>query len=169
MSDVAGPQTHPASGELALFALCGELLVAIVAAPIQTIRQVAETQARAGDAGGWLVSTDDGIVPGWDLGELLGQGSSDAAWVVADVPQVARIALRVGRCLTVHALPPCRPIPAGIFQARGEALAAGFAATSVTELAAHVAGVVVELAHLLGPRERGWIARLGSHGRDRAG
>jgi len=156
---------HPATGQLALLALCGDLVVAIEAMSIHAIRQVAETTARSVGDGLAVIELDGARVPGWDLCELLGLGAGNHAWVVVDLPGLrGRVGFRVGRCVMVHPLPSCRTIPRGIFTARGDAVAAGFSVAAIPELAEHVSGVVLDLARLLTERERGLTARIGEEG-----
>lgn len=146
------------SGErLALMALCGELVIAIDAMAIVQLRSVAETASRDAGHGMSVLDLDGELVAGWDLGELLGMPPCHDAWVLTQLPGIARpVAFRIGRCIVVHALPPCRPVPGGIFTARAGAITAGFAALAAPLLAEHVSGVVVDLARVLdaGERER---------------
>jgi hypothetical protein len=149
---------HPASGRLALLALCGDLVIAVEAMSIREIRRTAETTARPLDRGMFAVELDGERVRGWDLGELLGIASEPTAWVVVDLPGGRRAAFRVGRCMSVQSLPICRSLPFGIFTRRARALAAGFATTGIPELEDHCSGVVVDLTHILDERELASIA-----------
>jgi hypothetical protein len=157
---------HPASHRLALLALCGDLVVAIDAMSIREIRRVDETALRATDDGGSLLELDGELgrvlVPGWDLGNLLGIEGDPSAWVIVDLPgSLRRVGLRLGRCVTVQALPVCRSIPRGIFARRPRAIAAGFATAAIPELTEHVSGVVIDLAGVLGDGELAFLAKAG--------
>jgi hypothetical protein len=152
---------HPASGRLALLALCGDLVVAIDAMSIREIRRVEETTARPLDRGMFAVDLDGERVRGWDLGDLIGIALVPTAWVIVDLPGSRRGALRVGRCVTVQSLPVCRTLPHGIFTSRARALAAGFSTAGIAEFEDHCSGVVVDLAHILGDRELAAIAPPG--------
>lgn len=153
---------HPASGRLALLALCGELVIAIDAMAVLEIRRVAETTVRV-EPGGLIVLEHAGaLARGWDLAQLLGLGTSSAAWVITAIPGLARpVGFRVGRCVLVQPLPTCRPIPRGLFTARADTLVAGFSTAGVPELADRVSGVVVDLARVLDDHERAQCAPIG--------
>jgi hypothetical protein len=156
---------HVASARLALMALCGDLVVAIDAMAIHTIRTVTETTARAVERGIWVLDIDGELVPGWDLGELLALGPCELAWVVVDLPGgLHRVGLRLGRCVMVQPLPVCRAIPRGIFTDRAASIAAGFSTAEIPELTGYVSGVVIDLAHVLADRE---LARIDELGRGR--
>jgi hypothetical protein len=174
---------HPISHQLALFALCGDLVVAIDAMSIREVRPVEDTAVRAASHGVWLIEPErrsredqddhgerealDGEhagapVPGWDLGELLGIESAPSAWVIVELPGSGRrVGFRLGRCVTVQSLPVCRAIPRGIFASRRYALAAGFSTAGIPELSEHVSGVVLDLAGVLGDGELGLLANVG--------
>lgn len=166
---------HPASHELALLAHCGELAIAIEARTIHQMRRAAELPSfRDGEL--LYVDLDGELVPAWDLGELLGLGTATAAWVIADLPTPVsrRVAFRVGRCVSVRALPRCEPVPARACPARAGAIAAAFVATDLAELADVATAVVIDLARVLGPAElatlAGQAATLGvGRGADPAG
>jgi hypothetical protein len=177
--DPAGPAVvtaraeHPASGRLALFALCGDLVVAIDAISIREIRRVEETTARAVnrrmsvlELGGELAGE---LVAGWDLGALLGIEASASAWLILDLPGSHRpVGFRLGRCVTVQPLPVCRAIPRGIFTPRPQAIVAAFSTAAIPELTDHVSGAVIDLARLLGDGEHAAMAKLGKEGREAA-
>jgi hypothetical protein len=178
---------HPVSHQLALFALCGDLVVAIDAMAIREVRPVEDTEARAVGNGVSLLdlerSRDDqddhgerealdgelgAAVPGWDLGELLGIEAAPSAWAIIELPgSRRRVGLRLGRCVTVQSLPVCRAIPRGIFASRPRAIAAGFSTTAIPELSEHISGVVLDLAGVLGDGELGALATVGG-GREAA-
>jgi len=153
---------HPVSHQLALFALCGDLVVAIDVMAIREIRPVEEIALRDAGGGVSLLELSGDLagapVPGWDLGDLLGVEDAAAAWVIVELPGSGRpIGLRVGRCVTVQSLPVCRAIPRGIFTNRAHAIAAGFSTAEIPELSAHVSGVVLDLAGVLGDDELGAV------------
>jgi hypothetical protein len=153
---------HSATGRLALLALCGELVIAIDAMSTLAVRHAAETPARAAGDGLAVLELDGAQLPGWDLGELLGLGTCDDAWVIVELPGLARpVGFRVGRCVLVQPLPVCRALPRGVFTRRADAITAGFSVADVPELAAHVSGVVVDLARVLTDRERAITEQLG--------
>lgn len=157
---------HPASAQLALFALCGDLVVAIDAMSIRQIRRVEETTARAVNRRMSLLELGGELVAGWDLGELLGVELSASAWLIVDLPGSLRpVGFRLGRCVTVQALPVCRALPRGIFTRRPPAIVAGFSTATIPELTGHVSGVVVDLARALGDGERAAMAKLGKEDR----
>ena len=165
---------HPASGQLALLALCSDLVIAIEALSIHEIRRTAETVTRSIAPGMWALELDSRMVPGWDLGELLGLGSCTTAWVIVDLPRpTRRVGFRIGRCFMVEPLPVCRAIPRGIFTGtdaaeagRPEAIAAGFSVAGIPELAGHVSGVVIDLTRVLTEPERVAAAHLAKDGRE---
>ena len=157
---------HPVSHQLALFALCGDLVVAIDVMAIREVRPVEDTAVRAASHGISLLELDGeqagAPVPGWDLGELLGIDSAPSAWVIVELPGSGRpVGFRLGRCVTVQSLPVCRAIPRGIFASRRYALAAGFSTAGIPELSEHVSGVVLDLAGVLGDGELGLLANVG--------
>lgn len=232
---------HPVSHRLALFALCGDLVVAIDVMSIREIRPIEETAVRAAGHGVSLLQLerhrredgdDDGVrealerhaddqgqrdaddqgerdahgqgqrealerdahgqgerdaegqgerdadgegerealddelagalVPGWDLGDLLGVEAVPSAWAIVELPGSGRlVGLRLGRCVTVQSLPVCRAIPRGIFASRPRAIAAGFSTAEIPELSAHVSGVVLDLSGVLGDGELGFLAKVG--------
>jgi hypothetical protein len=178
---------HPVSHQLALFALCGDLVVAVDAMSIREVRPVEDTAVRARNGGLVLdlerrsrEDQDDkgkrealdgdlaGGVPGWDLGELLGIEAAPSAWVIVELPGSGRrVGLRIGRCVTVQALPVCRAIPRGIFASRPRAIAAGFSTAAIPELSEHISGVVLDLAGVLGAGELGALANA-EEGREAA-
>lgn len=152
---------HPASGRLALLALCGDLVIAIDAMSIREIRRVAETTARAAERGMSVLELDGELVPGWDIGELLGLETAPSAWVIVDLPAAHRpVAFRVGRCVMVQPLPRCRALPPGVFTSRAQAMAAAFSTAAIPELSGHVSGVVMELSGLLGDGELASMSRI---------
>ena len=159
---------HPASGRLALLALCGELVIAVDAMSIREIRRVAETTARPLGRGMFALELDGERVRGWDLGDLLGVATAPLAWVIVDLPGARRAAFRVGHCVTVQSLPVCRALPHGIFTSRTRALAAGFSTAAIPGLEDQCSGVVIDLAHILGDRELASIASPREEGRDAA-
>jgi chemotaxis signal transduction protein len=166
---MTGLPEHPASHQLALLALCGDLVVAIDVMSIREIRRAAETTARTVDRGMSMLDLDGEHVPGWDLGELFGIPAAPSGWVIVELPGVQRrVGLRVGRCVMVQALPVCRAIPRGIFTSRSRAIAAAFSTASIPELADHVSGVVLDLARLLGETELASLAKAREEGREAA-
>ena len=157
---IACPE-HPVSHRLALIGLCGDLVVAIDVMSIREIRPVEDTAARPAD-GAWLLDLDGerprAPVPGWDLGDLLGIEAAPSAWAIVELPGSGQlVGLRLGRCVTVQSLPVCRAIPRGIFTNRAHAIAAGFSTAEIPELSAHVSGVVLDLAGVLGDDELGAV------------
>jgi hypothetical protein len=163
---------HPVSHRLALFALCGDLVVAVDVMAILEIRTVEDTALRSAGHGRMLVELGEpggAPVPGWDLGELLGIEAAPTAWAIVELPGSGRrIALRLGRCVTVQALPVCRSIPRGIFTSRPDAIAAGFSTAAIPELSTHVSGVVLDLWGVLRGVELDGPARLEEGGREAA-
>jgi hypothetical protein len=163
---------HPVSHRLALFALCGDLVVAIDVMAIREIRAAEDIAVRPARHGGLileLASEHGGAhVPGWDLGELLGIEAAPGAWVIVELPGSGRrVGLGLGRCVTVQPLPVCRSIPRGIFASRSHAIAAGFSTAAIPELSAHVSGVVLDLSGVLGDGELDALARI-EEGREAA-
>jgi hypothetical protein len=157
---------HPVSHQLALFALCGDLVVAIDAMSIREVRPVEDTAVRAAGHGVSLLDLEGGVasepVPGWDLGELLGVDAAPSAWAIVELPgSRRRVGLRLGRCVTVQSLPVCRAIPRGIFASRPHAIAAGFSTAAIPELREYVSGVVIDLSGVLGDGELGALANAG--------
>jgi hypothetical protein len=163
---------HPVSHRIALFGLCGDLVVAIDVMAIREIRTVEDTALRPSRHGRLVLELDGehggALVPGWDLGELLGIDAAPVSWVIVELPgSRRRVALRLGRCVTVQPLPVCRSIPRGIFASRPRAIAAGFSTAAIPELSAHVSGVVLDLRGVLGGAELDALARL-EEGREAA-
>jgi hypothetical protein len=159
---------HPVSSRLALLALCGDLVIAIEAMSIREIRRVADTAARALGAGMWALELDGDreLVPGWDLGQLLGIATTPSAWVIVELAGSPRpVGFRLGRCVTVQSLPVCRAIPRGIFTSRPHAIAAAFSTAGIPDLTDHVSGVVIDLSQLLGTDELAAMAKLRKEGR----
>jgi hypothetical protein len=174
---MTGFPEHPASARLALFALCADLVIAIDAMSIVQLRRTAETVSHATAHGRSALEIDDQLVPGWDLGELLGLGPCTAAWVVVELNRPARrVAFRIGRCFMVDPLPVCRAIPPGIFSGpgtpaeggasagRAAAITAAFSVAAIPELAGYVSGVVVDLARILPERDLASLASLAKEG-----
>lgn len=157
---------HPAGSRLALLAVCGDLVIAIEADVIHQIRRAEETKARMVDRSLWVLEQDDGDIAGWDLGELLGLGPSEDAWVIVTLSNGIRVGLRIGRCLTVQPLPVCRSIPRSIFVARAGAIAAGFAAAGIAELEGYPSGVVIDVSQLLTEAELALARKLTREGRE---
>jgi hypothetical protein len=164
---------HPVSHRLSLLALCGDLVVAIDAMSIREIRRVEETAVRAGARGMSVLELEGELgrelVPGWDLGELLGIATVPSAWVIVDVPGLPRrVGFRLGRCVTVQSLPVCRAIPRGLFASRPGAIAAAFSTAAIPELMGHVSGVAIDLSGVLGDGELAAIAEVRKEGREAA-
>lgn len=158
--------SHPAGSRLALLAVCGDLVIAIEASVIHQIRRAEETKARLVDRSLWVLEQEDEDVAGWDLGELLGLGSSEDAWVIVTLPNGVRVGLRIGRCVTVQPLPICRSIPRSIFVSRAGAIAAGFSATGISELEGFPSGVVIDISQLLTESELALARKLTKEGRE---
>src|ERR1700733_13721637 len=133
------------TGQLALLAFAGDLVIAIDAAAIVLLRLATDIAARRIDRSLFAIELDNETIPGWDIGELLGLGACDAAWVIASLPSVdggRRFGIRIGRCTAVHKLPVCHPIPPSLFRARAGAIAAAFAGAQIAELMSAPSGVV---------------------------
>jgi chemotaxis signal transduction protein len=174
-------EDHPVSARLALIGLCGDLVVAIEAMAIREIRRMAETPSRPVRDGVSMIELRDELLPGWDLGVLLGIDAEPSSWVIIDLPGdladallggqarvERRVGLALGRCVTVQSLPICRAVPQRIFTSRRHAITAAFSTAGIPELEEHVSGVVLDLAHLFGDRELTGIAGLGKEGREAA-
>jgi hypothetical protein len=166
---MTGLPDHPLSGGLALLALCGDLVIAIDAMSIYEIRRTEHTTARAIQYDMLGLDLEGQLVPGWDLGELLGIGPCAHAWAIVDLPGGGRrVGFRIGRCFMVQPLPVCRAISPGILLGavgRLDAIVAGFSVASIPELAGYVSGVVIDLARVLSDHELAALAKLGSDGR----
>lgn len=134
----------------------GELVVAIDAASVSRALRTSDVSARRVEGGLHALELEREAVPAWDLGELLGLGVMTQSWLVIERElgkARRRFGLRVGRCVSVRTLPPTVPIPAGIFAARGGALAAAFSTAGVDELDGYPSGVVLDLRRLLSAPE----------------
>jgi hypothetical protein len=159
-----------ATDRLSLLAKIGELVVAIDATQVFQIHSAGELPVRQVDANLFEIELDRQTVPGWDLGALLQYGTSNKAWVVVDArlgTATRRFGLRVGPCIAVRKLPEVKQLPSKLFPTRPDAISGAFAAGSISELAGHPSGIVIDLAHVLSPAELeagGRIAR--SHGAD---
>jgi hypothetical protein len=151
------------TGQLALLAFVGDLVIAIDVAAIVQLRHATDIAARRLDRNLFAVELDDETIPGWDVGELLGLGACDAAWAIVSLPSVGggrRFGVRVGRCTAVQKLPACHPIPPSLFRARAGAIAAAFASAQIAELMNAPSGVVLDLSRLLTASELGAGERL---------
>jgi len=166
---MTGLSESPLSGRLALLALCGDLVIAIDAMAIYEIRRAGDTTARAIQYDMLGLDLDGQLVPGWDLGELLGIGPCANTWAIVDLPGVGRrVGFRLGRCFNVQPLPACHAMARGVLLGavgRGDAVVAGFSVASIPELAGYVSGVVIDLARVLSDHELAALAKLGSDGR----
>jgi len=167
---MTGRPDHPLSGGLALLALCGDLVIAIDAMAIYEIRRAEDTTARAIPYDMLGLDLDGQLVPGWDLGELLGIGRCAHAWAIVDVAAIGRrVGFRIGRCFNVQPLPVCRAMDRGVLLGavgRVDAVVAGFSVAAIPELAGYVSGVVIDLARVLSDHELAALAKLGSDGRN---
>lgn len=144
------------SERLALFALLGDLLVAVPANEVFQIRRAAETATRRIDSNLFAIDLDDLTVPGWDLGDLFKLGQCTDAWVIVEPQQsrgLPRFGLRVGRCITVQRLPKSLQIPVGAMAHRRRSLGWAFASTGINELATWPSGAVIDLGQLLSAAE----------------
>lgn len=148
-------KTDP-TDRLALLCATGELLVAVLAHEVFQIRRAAEVATRRIDSNLFALDLEDGVIPGWDLGDLFKLGTTNDAWVICE-PQVdrgiQRFGLRVGRCIAVLRLPPCSSLPIGAFASRQRALPHAFTTSTLAEIQAWPSGVVLDLAQLLGAAE----------------
>lgn len=151
------------TGQLALLAFVGDLVIAIDATAIVQLRLATDVAARRVDRNLFSVELDDETIPGWDVGELLGLGTCDAAWAIVSVPSVSGgqwFGVRIGRCSAVQKLPVCHPIPPSLFGARAGAIAAAFAGPQIAELMSAPSGVVLDLSRLVTAGELGAGERL---------
>jgi hypothetical protein len=153
----------PVTGQLALLAFVGDLVIAIDASAVASLRHTVDVAARRVEHNLYAIELDDETIPGWDLGELFELGACDASWVIVKLPAVhdgRRFGLRVGRCTAVQRLPVCHAIPPSLFRARAGAIAAGFSSPEITEQMAAPSGVVLDLSQLLSAHELSVGARL---------
>lgn len=161
---------HPLTGRLALVALCGDLVIAIDAMSLYEIRRVEDTTTRAIQYDMLGLDLDGQLVPGWDLGQLLGIAPCANVWAIVDLPGVGRrVGFRIGRCFNVQPLPVCRAMDRGVLLGavgRVDAVVAGFSVAAIPELAGYVSGVVIDLARVLSDHELAALAKLGSDGRN---
>jgi hypothetical protein len=151
------------TGQLALLALVGDLVIAIDAAAVVQLRLATDIAARRVDRNLFAVELDAETIPGWDVGERLGLGTWDTAWGIVSLPSVdggRRFGVRIGRCAAVQKLPVCHPIPSSLFRARAGAIAAAFAGPQIAELMSAPSGVVLDLSRLLTAGELGAGERL---------
>jgi len=151
------------TGQLALLAFVGDLVIAIDVAAVVQLRLATDVAARRVDRSLFAVELDDETIPGWAAGELLGVGACDTAWVIASLASVdggRRFGVRIGRCMAVQRLPVCHAIPPSLFRARGGAIAAAFAGTQIAELTSAPSGVVLDLSRLVTAGELGAGQRL---------
>jgi hypothetical protein len=166
---MTGRPDHPLSGKLALVALCGDLVIAIDAMSLYEIRRAEHTTARAIQYDMLALDLDGQLVPGWDLGALLGIGPCSNVWAIVDLPGVGRrVGFRIGRCFSVQPLPVCGAIAReSLLGAVGrlDAVVAGFSVAAMPELAGYVSGVVIDLARVLSEHELAALAKLGADGR----
>ncbi len=154
---------------LSLLGMVGELVVAIPAPRVFQIRRAVDTATRRLESNLYALDLDDETLPGWDLGDLLGLGLCNNAWVIIEAPHVraAKFGLRMGRCIAVRDVAEARALPEGIFGARRGALAAGFAAKPITELDGYPSGVVLALEKLFTAAELEAGARVTKRGSGR--
>jgi hypothetical protein len=155
--------TRDATGQLALLLTIGELVVAIEANQVFQIRRAPEVGTRRIEANLYALDLDDQTIPGWDAGELFGVGACKDAWVILEAElghRVHMFGLRVGRCIAVRPLPPCLPLPRGVFAARAGAICAAFSTTSLAEVQHVPSGGLLALRQLLTQAELDAGARL---------
>lgn len=160
-----GPAVAAATGPTAVFIACHELVVAIATEEIDRLYVASELESRAvGDDGALVVSTPDGSIPGWDLGEIVIGRPVHDTWVVVKtrVEGVARrFALRAGRCLAVRPLPPTQPLAPHVLDASlGVAIAEAFAARELAGLETWACGVIIAPRELLDADRRARSERL---------
>jgi hypothetical protein len=153
------------AGELCVMLDCGALVCAVPTRRIErlVLSEDAGFVAAKGAAppvtlgGEQLVSVADKRYAAWDLGELLGLGSSKArSWVLMSVRHerdVLPVALRAGECLVVAPLTATSPVPAGIFRARAGAFTAAFAPEGGRRTASAVVGLLLDPERLFSRTE----------------
>lgn len=156
-SSAARPYVHFALGDVA----CAMPLAAIAG-----VRLLGEFELR--DARGARVHDGvslDGHVgvaerqhyAAWDLCRLLGiEKASFGCWLLLHVERGAArvpLALRVGKCLAVHAVEPSGALPTGVFRARRRAISGVFDPRPFAHLASSVIGVFCDPAQLFSADE----------------
>jgi len=138
----------------AVFLACGDLLVAVDAGRVVHLLLADEVPAEppGSAARAWRVATPQGVLPGWDLADLLGVACEPATWLVLVDDRDAPFALRAGRSLCVRPRPTVVALPAGV---RGSAGVVGmFVAPGVPELAEYCSGVMLAVDTLVEPAAR---------------
>ena len=145
----------PSVRELGVVVRAHDLVVAIPARHVVRLVLPDEiTVLREGAPG--LVEAEGGeTFAAWDLGEILGRESLDAAWVLARVPRPGaadlKIALRTGACVVVETLPDALALPSALLATRARAFPAAFPARANHGGALY--GLVLDLPRLLSPAE----------------
>ncbi|MGE0546326.1 MAG: hypothetical protein AB7O24_08330 [Kofleriaceae bacterium] len=139
---------------VALFVECGDLVLAVEAEFTVRILLANETVVRPPEKEGFPSQVDSGagMVPAWDLQEMLGWPGAGDSWLVVRAPRswpFHAFALRTGRCLAVRPMPSVTTLPHAMFQMRGRAFPAGFRSHGIPELEAFPTGVVLDPTQLL--------------------
>jgi hypothetical protein len=125
-----------ARSELAALVSCHSFGVAI---PTRTVaRLFLPEQVTAGELAGdaallGTIEAGERVCAAWDLGRLLGLSPLASSWVVLDVADeqgTLPVALRAGPCAMVAEVGHEAPLPARIFERRGEAFPSAFARTT---------------------------------------
>lgn len=140
---------------LAVFARAGGFLFALDAAAVERIvlpdqidaevRRPTGTASRVQVGGQWY--------PVQSLAALFGVSERGHALVLVRLDGEIALAIEVGACLKVAALPALTPIPAAAVRGRGAAVRGAFATAGVLATEPAPYGLALDLARLLAPDE----------------
>lgn len=157
---------------LALYATCGDLVVAFGIEDVVRVHLAETVTARLVDPTALLhaANIDDERLPAWDLGALLGlrRPTSARAWIVLTTgAQGGRLfAVSCDRSLTVRPVRVDLPLAATLFTSRAGAVRGAFATASLTEESELApTGVLLAASALLSPDEQRAAAKASSEGK----
>lgn len=149
---------HRRASSLALYATCGDLVVAFAIVDVVRVHLAETVTARPRAAGSALslVQADDERLAGWDLGSLLGQRrpTSASTWIVLAHGPRRRFAVACDRSLAVRPLRVELPLAATMFGSRVGAVQGAFTTAALgSELELAPTGLLLSAARLLAAEE----------------
>lgn len=163
-----GAASRPASEGLSVLFECAPWTVAIPTSWIKGLLTIDE--GRLGTAGGpargldprapltqdmilWVGATQ--WFAAWDFGQMVEREPLANGWMLLQLRHADRdipLALRVGSCTAVQAIPETVPLPRGLFRARHSAIEGAFSFDPGAGARASI-GLLLNLAALWTPRE----------------
>jgi hypothetical protein len=153
----AKPYVHFALGDVA----CAMPLAAIAGVRLLGEFELRDAQGERADDGG-PVDGHVGVAErqhyaAWDLSRLLGiEQASFGCWLLLQVQRSTGpvpLAVRVGKCLAVHAVEPSGTLPASVFRARRGAISGVFDPRPLRHLESSVIGLFCDPEQLLSTEE----------------